>query len=152
MKRREVMLNSAVIAGAAMTANTVFAADAKGTGKKLGDQIIPPEQEMGKEKHVPIVHAPDSVSAGKAFRVRVVVGETVPHPNTLEHHIAWIALYQQPEGSRYVFEVAKIQLGATFAQPTLEVDMMLEKNATLFAVEHCNIHGLWDYSVDVKVS
>jgi len=146
------MRNSAILAGAALTANEAFSAESKGVGKRLGDQIIPPEQEMGKEKHVPIIHAPESASAGQPFRVRVVVGETVPHPNTLEHHIAWIALYAQPEGSRYVFEVAKIELGATFVNPVLEVDMMLEKNATLFAVEHCNIHGLWDYAVDVKVS
>ncbi|MBN1292977.1 MAG: class II SORL domain-containing protein [Candidatus Latescibacteria bacterium] len=107
---------------------------------------------MGKEKHVPIIDAPSSVSAGQAFDVTVSVGKVVPHPNTVEHHIKWIQLYALPEGSRYVIELGKFDFGPTVAQPKVTVPVILQKNSTIYAVEHCNIHGLWDYSVKVQVS
>ena len=44
---------------------------------------------MRKEKHVPIIKAPEEV--------RVVVGKTVPHPNTVEHHIKWIIVFVEED-------------------------------------------------------
>ena len=85
MKRREALIGSAVLAG--ISANKVFAEEAKGSGKRFGDIVIPPEKEMGKEKHVPIIDAPSKVKAGEPFMVTVQVGKIVAHPNTVEHHI-----------------------------------------------------------------
>ena len=152
MKRREIIRNTAILAGAAASAGTVFAAESKGSSARLGESIIPPAKEMGKEKHVPIIDAPSSATAGKPFNVTITVGKTVPHPNTVEHHIKWIQLYAQEDGSQYAAEVAKFDFGATLASPTVTVPVMLKKNSTLYALEHCNIHGIWDYSVKVSVS
>ena len=146
MKRRDALLGSALAAG--VTANTVFAA----SGKRLGDAIIPPDQEMGKEKHVPIITAPSSAKAGEPFTVTVEVGKTIPHPNTVEHHIKWIQLYALYEGSRYVVELGTFNFGPTVAHPKVTLPVMLKSSATIYALEHCNIHGLWDNAVDVKVS
>ncbi len=118
---------------------------------RFGDVIISPEHE-GKEKHVPHIEAPASVKAGEAFGVKIVVGKEVPHPNTTEHHIKWIQLFAKYAGGRPVVHVATFDLGPTFAQPTVTVPVMLEKSATLYAVEYCNIHGLWDNSLDIEVS
>ena len=52
------------------------------------------------EKHVPVIDAPASVKAGETFDVDVTVGKEIPHPNTVEHHIAWIALHYVPEGAQ----------------------------------------------------
>lgn len=120
MKRREIILNSAILAGAAASAGTVFASETKSSAR-LGDAIIAPAKEMGKEKHVPIIDAPSSATAGKPFNVTVTVGKTVPHPNTVEHHIKWIQLYAQEDGSQYAAEVGKVDFGATLASPTITI-------------------------------
>lgn len=148
MKRREALLGSAVIAGAGIMSNNAFAA----SGKRLGDNIIPPDQESGKEKHVPIITAPASAKKGEPFTVTVEVGKVVPHPNTFEHHIKWIQLYALYEGSKYAIELGTFTFGPTVASPKVTVPVMLQQNATIYALEHCNIHGLWDNSVDVTVS
>ena len=149
MKRRKALIGSAVLAG--ISANKVFAADARGSDKRFGDIVIPPEEEMGKEKHVPIIDVPSRVKAGEPFMVTVQVGKVVAHPNTIEHHIKWIQLYALEEGTRYAVQLGSYEFFPTYAQPKVTVPVMLNKNATLYALEHCNIHGLWDYSIDVKV-
>ncbi|MCE5248759.1 class II SORL domain-containing protein [bacterium] len=152
MKRREIIKSSAILAGAAFTAGNVYAADAQGGGDRFGSVIISPDKEMGKEKHVPVIDAPAAAKIGEPFNVTVTVGKVVPHPNTVEHHIKWIHLYAKEEGSQYAVDIARVDFGATVAQPSITVPVMLQKDSTLYAVEHCNIHGLWDYSVKVKVS
>ena len=138
MKRRDALLGSALLAG--ISAKSVVAAQEK----RLGDSIIPPSKEMGKEKHVPMIAAPASVKAGKPFTITVEVGKTVPHPNTVEHHIKWIQLYALQDGSGYVVELGKFDFGPTFAQPKVTVPVILQKSASIFALAHCNIHGIWD--------
>jgi len=146
MKRRDALIGSALLAG--VSARSAFAQ----SDKRFGEAIIPPAQEMGKEKHVPIITAPSAVKAGEPFTVTVEVGKTVPHPNTMEHYIKWIQLYALYEGSRYVIELGTFNFGPTVAQPRVTVPIMLTNNATIYALEHCNIHGVWDNSVDVRVS
>ncbi|MBD3181586.1 desulfoferrodoxin [Candidatus Poribacteria bacterium] len=117
---------------------------------RFGDVIIPPEEE-GKEKHVPHIQAPDKVKAGESFELEVVVGKEVAHPNTIEHHIKWIQVYAKQEGSRPVVHVATLDMGPTFADPKVTFTAMLEKTSTIYALEYCNIHGVWDNSVKVEV-
>ncbi|MBK7921960.1 MAG: Neelaredoxin [Veillonella sp.] len=45
------------------------------------------------EKHVPVIEAPAQVAAGEKVKIEVSVGKDIAHPNTTEHHIAWIKLY-----------------------------------------------------------
>ena len=146
MKRRDALIGSAILAG--IPSGLAFAQTGK---KKLGDTIIPPEKEAGKEKHVPMIDAPAHVKAGEPFVVTVEVGKTVPHPNTMEHHISWIQLYALEEGSQYVVELASFNFTPTFAAPKVQATIILKKNATLYALEHCNLHGIWDNSMDVMV-
>ena len=149
MKRREALIGSAVLAG--ISANKVFAVNTKESDKRFGDIVIPPEQEMGKEKHIPIIDAPSKVKAGEPFMVTVQVGKIVAHPNTVEHHIKWIQLYALDEDTRYAVQLGSFEFFPTYTEPKVTVPVMLKKNATLYALEHCNIHGLWDYSVEIKV-
>jgi len=150
MKRRKALINTAGLAGiSALTAKNAFTAGTEAV--RLGDVIIPPEKELGKEKHVPIIDAPSRVKAGEPFTVTIEVGKTVPHPNTVEHHIKWIQLYALEEDSQYAVNIGTFDFFPTYTNPKVTVPVMLKKNATLYALEHCNIHGLWDYSVEVKV-
>ena len=117
---------------------------------RLVDVITPPEKE-GKEKHVPHIEAPSKVRAGELFQVTVIVGKEVPHPNTVEHHIKWIQVYSKEDSPRALVHVATFDLGPTYAEPRVTFTMKLEKGSTLYALEYCNIHGVWDNSFKVEV-
>ena len=149
MKRRKALIHTAGFAGiSAVAASNLFAAD---LNKRFGEIIIPPSKEMGKEKHVPIIDAPSEVKAGESFTVTVEVGKKVPHPNTVEHHISMIQLYSLEEDSQYVANVGTFNIGPTLAVPRVTLSVIIQKNSTLYALGYCNIHGIWDYSVEVKV-
>ena len=107
------------------------------------------------EKHVPVITTQGPSAPGEAFEVEVSVGKEIPHPNTLEHHIAWIALYFVADGSQLPVELARAEFAAhgpdVFAAPTLKATVRLPSPAsnssgTLHAVAYCNIHGLWESS------
>ena len=117
---------------------------------RFGDAIVPPEKE-GKEKHVPYIKAPAKVKAGEPFDVTVIVGKEVPHPNTIEHHIKWIQVYAKQEKARSVVHVGTFDLGPTYASPKVTFPVILQKSSTLYALEYCNVHGVWDNSVDIEV-
>lgn len=118
--------------------------------KRFGEIIKTQEQEFAKEKHMPIIDAPQSARAGEFFEVTVTVGKEVPHPNTLEHHIKWIQVYAEFEGHAPV-HVGTFDFGPTFASPTATFKMKLDKPATIYAVEYCNIHGLWEHQVKIGI-
>ena len=42
------------------------------------------------------------ITAGEAFEVKVSLGKEIAHPNTTEHHIAWISLFFNPEGDNFL--------------------------------------------------
>ena len=107
------------------------------------------------EKHVPVITTKGPVAPGEAFEVEVSVGKEIPHPNTLEHHIAWIALYFVADGSQLPVELARAEFAAhgpdTFAEPVLKATVRLPAatnnsnySGKLHAVAYCNIHGLWE--------
>ncbi|MEA1900065.1 MAG: desulfoferrodoxin family protein [Thermodesulfobacteriota bacterium] len=54
--------------------------------------MIKAANDEGNEKHVPDIEIGKGYKSGKNI-VRVVVGHNTLHPNTVEHHIAWIELY-----------------------------------------------------------
>lgn len=117
---------------------------------RLADTIYSPDQE-GKEKHVPAIDAPKKVKKGERFQVTVHVGKETPHPNTMEHHIEFVQLYAKPPGPHPVINVAQATFGPTFGEPIVTFTVMLQQSADLIALEHCNLHGLWDNSVRVEV-
>ena len=113
------------------------------------------------EKHVPVIEAPDAVTAGEMFDVKVSIGKEVSHPNTTEHHIAWISLYFYPEGSKFPFEIGNFEFsahgasvdgpntGPCYAHHQIVATMKTDKPGVLHAVSYCNIHGLWENSRQV---
>ena len=118
---------------------------------RFGEILNPPEKE-GKEKHVPVIEVPASVKSGEAFDVNIIIGKEVAHPNTLEHHIKWIQVYADIEGRGNPVHVATFDIGPTFAAPKVTFPMILEANASIIALEYCNLHGVWENTVDVKVA
>jgi len=103
------------------------------------------------EKHVPVIHCPDKVKPDTSFEIKVSIGDAVPHPNTFEHHIVWIKVFFQPEGSKFPAEVASFRFsahgeGETFTDPVGLTQIKVKKSGSIYAMAYCNIHGLWENS------
>lgn len=105
------------------------------------------------EKHVPELEF-EKLEGGK-IKVTACVGKEIAHPNTFEHHIAWIKVFFKAEDSKFPVEVASYQFpahgeGELFTDPVACGVFKSEKNGTLYALSYCNIHGLWENSLEVK--
>ncbi|MDD7362584.1 MAG: desulfoferrodoxin family protein [Peptoniphilus sp.] len=103
------------------------------------------------EKHVPEIKANFE---GGIVDVDVAVGSEIEHPNTLEHHIAWIKVFFLPEGGAAPIEVGSYEFNAhgesdVFAKPEVHVSFKSEKKGSVFALSMCNIHGLWENAVEL---
>lgn len=128
---------------------------------KIGETIK--SGDFKGEKHVPVIEAPAKVKTGELFTVEVSVGKEIPHPNKMEHHICWIQLYYKPSDSGFLIELADFQFGAhgammdiaapgiVYSEPHATASIKLTKPGTLIALSYCNIHGLWESSVEVAV-
>ncbi len=96
------------------------------------------------EKHVPVI---DVEKREKGYHVTVHVGKEVPHPNTPEHHIAWIELYFRPEGREFPIMVGRAAFmahGDIATNPRAEFCLKTDMRGRLTALSYCNIHGLWE--------
>ena len=101
-------------------------------------------EKEGKEKHVPVIELVDCPTCGEKV-VKITVGKEVPHPNTIEHHIKWIALFGVK--GELAVHIAKFDLGPTYGVPTVVTHANLDGISELIAVEYCNLHGLWESSL-----
>jgi superoxide reductase len=108
------------------------------------------------EKHVPVIHVPEKVNAEEGFELRVSIGDAVKHPNTLEHHIVWFKVFYKEYGGKFPVELADFNFSAhgeagAFTEPVGVTQVKLNKSGKIFAISYCNIHGLWENSVDIIV-
>jgi len=104
-----------------------------------------PSNLQGHEKgHVPIIFAPEEVKAGEPFEVEVQVGENM-HEMIPEHYIDWVDLYA---GDIFL---TKVLLTPNFTQAKFKVTLTLAQSSTLRAIEHCNLHGLWEGTKEVHI-
>jgi len=108
------------------------------------------------EKHVPVIHTPDKVNAGEEVEIKVLVGEEIKHPNTLEHHISWIKVFFHPQDAKFPVEIGTYKFTAhgeadLFNEPVALTKVKIAKPGTIYALSYCNIHGLWEGSKDIEV-
>ncbi len=116
-----------------------------------------------KEKHVPVIESSDSIKKGEILRINVTVGKEIPHPNTTEHHIRWIAVFFMADGDKFPYEISRIEFTAhgeaaqapntstIYTNPEVATGFKTEKSGTIMASSYCNIHGLWQSSKYIKV-
>lgn len=156
LSRRELVKKVAltgVIAGAATQIQGAPPREGSSAkaGSKFGPQLIQPAKE-GREKHAPVINAPGKAAAGEPFEVEVVVGKEKRHPNTDAHQIKWIQVFSKEADGKPLVHVATFDMGPAYAEPKVRFPVILEKTSTLFALAYCNLHGVWENSVTVKVS
>ncbi len=116
-----------------------------------------------KEKHVPVIESPEKVKKGENFKVTVGVGKEIAHPNTTEHHIAWIEVYYHPAGEKFPYQIGRFEFlshGAStngpntstiYTHPAVTLTFKTEKPGAIIAFSYCNIHGLWQNSQEIKI-
>jgi superoxide reductase len=121
------------------------------------------EADWKQEKHVPVISAPEAVKKDEPMNITVTVGKEIAHPNTTEHHIAWISVFFKPEGEKFPHTIGRFNLGAHGASAegpntsTIYTDseivckLKTSKPGTLMATSCCNIHGLWSSSKQLNV-
>ncbi len=129
---------------------------------KLGDFIQTADFKL--EKHAPVIELPKEIKVGQPFDVTVCVGKEIPHPNTTQHFIGWIALYFKASDGKFAVNLGKLDFtahgestegpdkGPAYTDPVGHFKVKLTKSGTLVAMSYCNIHGLWENSVEVQVS
>ena len=129
---------------------------------KLGERIQ--QGDWKKEKHTPVIEAPDKVAAGELLEVTVSLGKEIAHPNTTEHHISWITLYFHPEGEKFTHQVGHFEFsahgeavagpnqGPVYTHHGVTTWLKVNQSGTLHALALCNIHGLWESSKEIVAS
>ena len=122
--------------------------------KPFGDLIYTPQRASGEaiskaETHTPKIEAPDKVKAGEEFKVTVTVG---PHPSTVQHSIRYLKLYFAEEGRAFnPVHLATVILEPEYTEPKVTLTLRLKKSGTIYAVDYCNLHGLWEARKEIKV-
>ncbi|MTI46430.1 MAG: superoxide reductase [Firmicutes bacterium] len=107
------------------------------------------------EKHVPVIHLPDSVKKGEGFQLKVSIGDEVKHPNKLEHHIKWIKVFYFEENGKFPIQIANFDFTAhgeagVYTEPSGATNVVLNKPGFIYAMAYCNIHGLWENKAELK--
>jgi superoxide reductase len=117
------------------------------------NRVKDPAHKTPLEKgHAPVISAPATVKAGEPFTVEVSVGENL-HPMGPSHWIEYLELSvgNEPAG-RADFQAKG------YLKPRVSFTLVLPKEAapagkiTLLARQHCNLHGLWEGSLDIAVT
>jgi superoxide reductase len=122
--------------------------------KKFGDIIYSPEEATGEaitkvESHTPKIDVPEEIEAGKPVEVKISVG---PHPSKVEHSIRWIEVYFYEEGRAFnPILLARTMFAPGYAEPTITFRFTFNKSGVLYALEYCNLHGVWENRKEIKV-
>lgn len=117
-----------------------------------------------KEKHAPVIEAPEKIKKGEAATVKVSVGKEISHPNTTAHHIRWIEVYFLPGGEKFPCQIGKFEFtshgesgqgpdtSTVYTAPEVNLAFKTEKSGAILASSYCNIHGLWQGSKEIAVA
>jgi superoxide reductase len=116
-----------------------------------------------KEKHVPVMECPNKIKTDEIFDVKVSIGKEIAHPNTTEHHIAWISLLFKPQGEKYPYHIGYFMLNAhgsstqgpntstVYTHHAVTASFKTSKPGIIIATAYCNIHGLWQSSKEITL-
>ncbi|MDA8413599.1 MAG: class II SORL domain-containing protein [Desulfobacteraceae bacterium] len=112
---------------------------------------VPGKKSPLEMSHAPVITAPKSVKAGETFTVEVSIGENV-HPMGPAHWIEYIelAIGNEPAGRIEFRSRGFMKPKATFTV-ALPKEMAPSGKATLVAFQRCNLHGLWESTLDITV-
>ena len=105
-------------------------------------------ESEGKEKHVPVIEIGKGKGEGGADIVHVVVGKETPHPNTVEHHIAWIELFGAKKDGQ-VINLGRAAFAPAYTNPNVRFQVPVAEFKAFCALAYCNVHGIWESCLEV---
>jgi len=114
---------------------------------RFGD-ILKSKEAEGREKHVPIIEVGRGRGDAGADIVHVVVGREVTHPNTVEHHIAWIELFGVKKDGQVV-GLGRADFAPSYTNPNVRFQVPVGQFKSFCALAYCNLHGVWENCLDV---
>jgi superoxide reductase len=117
------------------------------------NRVKDPAKKTPLEKsHAPAITAPASVKAGEPFTVEVSVGENI-HVMGPSHWIEYIelAIGNEPVGRIDMQPKGYLKPKVTF-MVALPKETAPAGKVTLIATQRCNLHGLWESSMDISVA
>jgi len=121
---------------------------------EFGNLIYTPERATGEaigkvESHTPKVEVPEKIKANEPFEVKITVG---PHPNRVEHSIRTIWVYFYEDGRPFnPIHVMTINLEPVYSEPDVTIKVKVPKSGTLYVLEYCNLHGVWEARAKINV-
>jgi len=159
MNRRDAIKNAAILGGAVIVlrqgrawAKEYYASEVDDSLFKGINRAKKPGQEEGLEKlHSPVIQAPDTVAAGDVFPVEVTVGK-VAHPMGPTHWIEHLQLNigNEPAGNIIFRSQGYVKAAGKFN--LMLGDEFKGKTVSLIVQIKCNLHGIWENYVNVKVT
>jgi superoxide reductase len=98
-----------------------------------------------------VIIAPLTVKAGELFTVEVLIGENL-HPMGPTHWIQYIELSigNDPAGRLDLQPKGYMKPKVVFTI-SIPKDSAPTGKVTLMARQHCNLHGLWEGSIDLTI-
>jgi superoxide reductase len=159
MDRRVFLRNTAIgsiaagISGTAMAADKYFPVKVEPALFENINRAKDPANKAGLEKsHAPVLTASPSIEAGNPFTVEVAIGEKL-HPMSPAH---WIEFIELRLGNQPIARVDFQPAGYLAPKVTFNVvipkEAAPEGKATLVARQNCNLHGLWEASINITVT
>ena len=110
-------------------------------------EVLKTKVSEGKEKHIPVIELQKCAECGEDVVV-TTVGKETPHPNTIEHHIKWIQLYGLKKDNQ-LLHLGTFGLGPAYTAPEVTAHLKTAELKTIFALAYCNIHGVWENSLEI---
>ncbi len=144
---------TAGIAGKVAAAERFFPTKVDQTLFEGINRVKDPAAKTPLEKsHAPVINAPARVKAGEPFTVEVSVGETL-HTMGPAHWIEYVELNigNEPAGRAELQSKGYLKPRVTFTV-VLPRESASAGKVTLVARQHCNLHGLWEGSLDIGVT
>ncbi|MBT4512210.1 MAG: desulfoferrodoxin [Chloroflexi bacterium] len=111
-------------------------------------EVLKSAESEGKEKHVPTIEIMREHGSDKVDIVHVLVGKETPHPNTVEHHIAWAQLFGVKTDGQVV-DLGRAEFGPALTSPNISFHTSLDGYKAFCALSYCNVHGLWQNCIEV---
>ncbi len=115
---------------------------------QLGD-ILKGAASEGKEKHVPTIEVIKEHAGEQISLIHVLVGKETPHPNTVEHHIAWVEVFGVKKDGGQVVSLGRAVFGPAMTSPNVSFHTPVDDFSAICALSYCNLHGLWQNAIDV---
>ena len=94
------------------------------------------------DKHSPVIICESTAERNKPFRVKVIIGKSVKHPNAPDHHYEYIQLWNL-ETLVGEIKLQRSSFGDLPVHIEAEFTIIPKTSLRLTALAYCNKHGLW---------